>query len=68
MAVTKQFLRKQPNEPVFETVNDTRTTTDAGDLSQTTTLTQAREIKVEGMTLQTTGDNIGVLLRDCPKQ
>ena len=68
MAVTKQFLRKQPNEPVFETVNDTRTTTDAGDPSPNYNINQAREIKVEGMTLQTTGDNIGVLLRDCPKQ
>ena len=58
----KTIFTQTANEPVFETVNDTRTTTDAGDQSQTTTLNQAREIKVEGMTLQTTGDNIGVLL------
>ena len=61
----KTIFTQTANEPIFETVNDTRTTTDAGDQSQTTTLNQAREIKVEGMSLETTGDNIGILLRDC---
>lgn len=54
-----------PIVPIFETVNDTRTTSYEGDQSQTTTLNQAREIRIEGVTLQTTGDNIGLLLRDC---
>lgn len=53
------------NHPIFETVNDTRTTTVAEDNSQTTTLNQAREIRIQGITLQTSGDNIGLLLRDC---
>ena len=61
----KTIFIQTANEPVFETVNDTRTTIDAGDQSLTTTLNQAREIKIEGMTLETTGDNIGLLLRDC---
>ena len=26
---------------------------------------QARDIRLEGMTLETSGDNIGLLLRDC---
>ena len=64
----KTIITQTVNEPVFETVNDTRTPSDAGtqdDPTQTSNLNQAREIKIEGMTLETTGDNVGLLLRDC---
>ena len=61
----KTILIQTANEPVFETVNDTRTPSSAGDQATTTTLNQAREIKIEGMSLETSGDNIGLLLRDC---
>ena len=63
----KTVFIQTSNNPVFETVNDLRTTSSAGNQTgaETTTLNQAREIRIEGVTLQTTGDNVGLLLRDC---
>ena len=61
----KTFIIQTGNEPIFETVNDTRTPSNAGDQTSTTNATQARNIRLDGMTLETSGDNIGILLRDC---
>jgi len=61
----KTFIIQTGNEPIFETVNDTRTPSNAGDQTSTTNATQARNIRLDGMTLETSGDNIGMLLRDC---
>lgn len=63
--IAKTIIIQTGNEPVFETVNDTRTTTNAGDQASTTNANQARDLRLEGMTLETSGDNIGMLLRDC---
>jgi hypothetical protein len=61
----KTVFIQTSNNPIFETVNDLRTTSSDGDQTQTTTLNQAREIRLEGMTLETSGSNIGLLLTDC---
>ena len=61
---SKTVFIQTGNHPIFETVNDLGIAGDSNQ-TQTTTLNQAREIRIQGITLQTSGDKTGLLLRDC---
>ncbi len=61
----KTIINQTGNFAVFETVNGLRTPGVAGNRAATTTSNQARHIRVEGMTLNITGNNTALLVDNC---
>lgn len=61
----KTIINQTGNFPVFETVNGLRTPGVAGNRAATTSLNQARHIRLQGLTLNITGNNIALLVDNC---
>ena len=61
----KTIINQTGNFPVFETVNGLRTPGVAGNRASTTTLNQARHIRVQGMSLNITGNNVALYVDNC---
>tara|TARA_B100001013_G_scaffold172560_1_gene103570 strand:- start:2118 stop:3734 length:1617 start_codon:yes stop_codon:yes gene_type:complete len=61
----KTIIKQTGNFPIFITENGLRTPDTSGNQASTTTLNQARHISLTGMTLETAGNNAGLVLQNC---
>lgn len=63
--IDKTVIRQTSNAPIIQTVNETSTPGSPADDSSSTFNNQARDIRIENLTFETTQTNKGIVLQSC---